>query len=82
MQFLSDNNVTSDKAADRAMLEKPALFVVGGTQRKDAADKELWNRYCGAVVVRIDTATGEITNRLDYESPAQVCPDDGKSVTF
>ena len=82
MQFLSDNNVTSDKAADRAMLEKPALYVVGGTQRKDAADKELWNRYCGAVVVRIDTATGEITNRLDYESPAQVCPDDGKSVTF
>ena len=59
-----------------------SLYVVGGTQRKDAADRPQWQRYSGALVVRVDIETGEVHRSLDYQSPPEAGPDEGNSVTF
>jgi hypothetical protein len=59
------------------------LYLTGGEQRNGvilpAAE---WHGAKKAVVLRVDPGTGKVTDRLDYLSPGDACPDDSPGITF
>jgi hypothetical protein len=59
------------------------LYLTGGEQRTGlflpAAE---WQSTKKAVVLRVDTDTGKVTDRLEYLTPCEACPEDNPDITF
>ena len=58
------------------------MIIVGGRQRKGAIDKDEWHAYESAVILCLDPATGELQSKIEYSSPAEVCPDSQPAIVF
>jgi hypothetical protein len=57
-----------------------ALWAVGGRQRLTFRHLDEWNKFCAAVVVRVEDGRAERV--LEYVSPPEHCPDELPSVLF
>lgn len=51
-------------------------YLVGGRQRRRASWMEEWHHYEKALVAELDTETGGLELRLEYETPAEACAAD------
>jgi hypothetical protein len=61
------------------------LYVVGGQQRSlqpIRAQFGDWYEYQKAVVIRVDTVTGQAEAVLEYISPQDACPDEDPAILF
>lgn len=59
------------------------LYVTGGRQRGSRfLRREEWTNFSTAVLLELDTDTGEAQVRLEYESPPGRCPDGEPSHVF
>ena len=58
------------------------LYLVGGTQKPEAADLEEWHRYERAVIAELDCETGRSRVAFEHRSSPDVLPADGGSVLF
>src|SRR5262245_55815427 len=60
-----------------------SLYVAGGRQRRRVLKSEAeWNLYEGAMVLRLHAETNTSETCVDYQSPADVCPDVLPSILF
>jgi hypothetical protein len=59
------------------------LYLTGGEQRRDLFfPSEEWHSTKTAVALRIDTDTTRVTDKLDYVTPCNACPDDDPAILF
>jgi hypothetical protein len=58
------------------------LYLTGGEQRKSFLPLEEWHETKKAVVLRIDADTGKVTDRLEYVTSRDACPDDNPGIVF
>ena len=58
------------------------FYIVGGEQKPDAVDIEEFQGYRRALVVKLDPDRNEGQVVLEYQSPAEVVPDDDPSSLF
>ena len=58
------------------------LLIVGGRQRRNALDLEEWQAYDQARVVQLDSATGEVRERLTYVTPPEHCAPESPAIVF
>ncbi len=60
-----------------------SLYVLGGRQRNLLfQDEEEWNLYEAALILQLDTDSGEVRTRVEYKSSPQVKANDNSSVLF
>ncbi len=59
------------------------LYVLGARQRKLLVkSEEEWNLYESALILRIDTETGEVRNCVEYKSPDEARANENSSNVF
>ena len=58
------------------------LLVVGGRQRRDAVDRDEWQAYDEARVLRVDPVRGEVETLITYRSPAEHLAPESPSILF
>jgi O-antigen/teichoic acid export membrane protein len=68
-------------AIEPAGRPRDRLYVTGGQQRSYVETDE-WKQYGKALIVAIDSASGEAATCVEYVSPPDVCPDEEPSITF
>ncbi len=59
-----------------------ALLVVGGRQRRDAVERDEWQAYDRARIVRVDLRTGAVVPWLDDLGCAERLPSGSPSIVF
>ena len=55
------------------------LYLVGGEQKDDLTGRDEWHRHRVGVIIRLDPETRTASRVLEYQSPAEFCPDDDPS---
>jgi len=58
----------------------PSLYLTGGRQKPRRDDD--WNAYDNAIILHLDTATGEINTLVEYVSPLDACAGADASMNF
>jgi hypothetical protein len=60
------------------------LYVLGGQQRslRSLRDDDGWYEYQKGVILELDSGSGTATTRVEYVSPADVCPADAPAILF
>jgi hypothetical protein len=59
------------------------LYVLGARQRKlRVKNQEEWNLYESALILRLDTESGEVRNCVEYKSPAEARAHENSSNVF
>jgi len=58
------------------------IYVVGGEQKQDATLKAEWHGYRRGMVLKVDLVNQTATRCAEYETPAELCPDDDPSILF
>lgn len=62
----------------------PSVYVIGARQRNSLvkAIEEEWKLYDSAVILGLDTETGQVETSLEYNSPPEVRPNDSSATVF
>jgi hypothetical protein len=59
------------------------LYILGGKQRHQLLSQgEEWNRYEAALLLEVDTDSGAVRTRVEYETPSEARPDERSSSQF
>lgn len=61
------------------------LYVVGGQQRSLRSMRAIgqdWYEYQKAMILRLDTTSGQATVPVEYVSPPDTCPDEDPAILF
>jgi hypothetical protein len=62
------------------------LYVLGGRQRKpglkEPTPKTEWFLYEAALILEVDTVSGEVQTRVEYQTPGELLPGDKPSAHF
>ena len=62
----------------------PKLYVLGGTQRKSLLKNptEEWHWYENALILEVDTDTGQVRTRVQYKTPPEARASEKSSINF
>ena len=62
----------------------PKLYVLGGTQRKSLLKNptEEWHWYENALILEVDTDTGQARTRVQYKTPPEARASEKSSINF